>query len=420
MRWPATTVAVLVVVSCSGSSSGQSANDSHAVGPTTSKAPTTTELPTTSMSLATTTTSLPSAFPATRSDIGLGWESVEIPTSVVAPCHRAVVGTDTELIFWGGDQGSCDYEFPTGDPGMAYNPGTAMWRQIPESPLEPVVAPTGVWTGSEVIICCGMTSKQAAAYEPAKDTWRSLAESPLSGPFAAPVWTGQEMIVVTEHGVAAYDPTADTWRSFSTAPQAIGRANDVVWTGTEVVVWPVWPTGEVQRRVLQGTALDPTTGNWRILPDPPAWPAALDMVATDDSIIIWGGLPANSGGSERAVGSEYDLATDTWTALPEALPEPDACECNLGSQTLTWTGEYVLVSPGWFSSGVDPDTPVLIAHHPDTNAWILVDEESPLAWGGTNFNIGERLVMTADRVFYMGPSSWQPTGDTITQETWDN
>jgi hypothetical protein len=159
------TVSALVVVSCSGSSSGPSANDIHAVGPTTSRAPTTTEPPTTSMSLATTVTSLPSAFPATRSDIGLGWVSVEIPTSVVAPCHRTVVGTDTELIFWGGVRWSCDYEFPTGDPGMAYNPDTGMWRQLPKSPLEPVVAPAGVWTGSEVIICCGMTWIRIGAHQ---------------------------------------------------------------------------------------------------------------------------------------------------------------------------------------------------------------------------------------------------------------
>ena len=38
----------------------------------------------------------------------------------------------------------------------------------------------------------------------------------------------------------------------------------------------------------------------------------------------------------------------------EALPEPEGCEWNLGSQTLTWTGKYVLVSAGMFSTGVDP------------------------------------------------------------------
>ncbi len=108
-----------------------------------------------------------------------------------------------------------------------------------------------------------------------------------------------------------------------------------------------------------------------------------------------------------------------WSALPEALPEPDGCECNLGSQTLTWTGEYVLVSTGHFSSGVDTDTPLLIAYHPDTDTWILVDDQSPLAWVNDSFRVGERLAMTVDRVLYLSPLSWQPTGGVITEETWD-
>ena len=369
---------------------------------------------------ATTTVPLPDPFAATRADIGLGWDSVDIPTSVVAPCHRAIVATDDELIFWGGDQESCDYESPTGDPGMAYNPDTGMWRQLPASPLSPVVAPTGVWTGSEVIICCGLTSQQTASYDPVGDVWRILAQSPLSGPFAESVWTGREMIVVTEQAIAAYSPAEDIWRSLPGPPEAVGRLNDFVWTGTEVVVWPVWPTGEVQRRVMRGQALDPAAGSWRTLPEPPAWPAAPDMVLTDDSLVIWGGLPANSGGSERAVGSRYELDTGIWEALPEALPEPDGCECNLGSQTLTWTGEHVLVSPGHFSSGVDPNTPVLIAYHPDTNTWILVDEESPLAWGGDSLRVGDRLAMVANDVFYISPPFWQPSGETIAAEAWNN
>ena len=140
-------------------------------------------------------------------------------------------------------------------------------------------------------------------------------------------------------------------------------------------------------------------------------------VGVDD--LEFSGLPANSGSSERAVGSRYHFDTDTWTALPEALPEPDGCECNLGSQTLTWTGEYILVSPDWFSTGVDPTTPVLIAYHPETDSWILVDEASPLAWGGQSLSVGERLVMIADQVFCVSPPNWQPTGDVITQDTWE-
>ena len=372
---------------------------------------------------------VPAEFPATRSDIGFGWESVELPDEV-ASCHQAVIPTNEEIVFWGGNQGSCEYQSPAGNPGMVYSPATGTWKPLPSGPLRAVVAPTGVWTGDEVLICCGIEgiapmgggeigSTRAAAYDPDTEAWRVLPNAPLGAPFPVSVWTGTEMIVVTQFGVAGYNPASDTWRSYSEAPGEFGRFNDVVWTGAEVVVWPVWPPGAVQRRVMQGLALDPTADTWRVLPDPPAWPAAPDMISTGDSLIIWGGLPAHSGGSERAVGSTYDLNTDTWAALPEALPEPDGCECNLGSQNLTWTGEFVLVSPAWFSSGVEPDTPVLIAYHPASDTWILVDEESPLAWGGGSMRVGERLVMTAGPVLYVSPPNWQPTGEMITRDSWD-
>lgn len=417
-------------VACAESGEPATTGDAGPTGSTIKSEPTTSD-PVTTTTLPMITASVPSAFPARRSVIDPGWESIEIPASAAGRCHSALIGTDTELIVWGGNRASCEYESPVGDSGLAYHPATGMWRRLPESPLGPIVAPTGVWTGSEVIICCGIQSiapvggaeigsSQTAAFDPTTDSWRSLPDAPLGGPFPASLWTGREMIVVTQHAVAGYNPSEDTWRTFSSPPEEVGRVNNVVWTGTEVLAWPVWPTGEVQRRVMQGQALDPETDTWRTLPDPPAWPAALDMVATEDWLVIWGGLPANSGGSERAVGSRYDFDTGIWTGLPEALPEPNACECNLGSQTLTWTGEYILVSPGWFSSGFDPNKPLLIAYHPETDTWILVDDESPLAWGGNSLHVGDRLVMGAGDALYLSPPNWQPTGDAITPNTWDD
>lgn len=420
-RWSCLTIAVGVLAGCSETSTGTTglgvSPPTSPPGVTSSSAETTATNPTTSSSSSISTIPLATEFPATRSDSGLGWESVEIPTALVALCHRAVVATDTELVFWGGDDRACDYESPKGDPGMAYNPDSGMWRQLPASPLKPAVAPTGVWTGSEVIICCGMTGlRQAAAYNPADDTWRVVADPPLIGPkFAKSVWTGAEMLVVTQQGALSYDPATDEWRSFASPPQGLGWTNEIAWTGSELIVWP----STVERRVHQGLALDPEVDSWTVLPDPPAWPAALSIAYTGDALIIWGGLPAHFVGSERAVGSKLDLDTDTWTEIPEALPEPDGCECNLGSQTLTWTGEYVLVSPGMFSTGIDPAKPVLLAYHPDSDTWILVDDDSPIGGGGRSLSLGQRLVMLYDRIFSVSPPGWQPTGRFITADSWN-
>lgn len=370
-----------------------------------------------------TSTSLPAEFPATRTEIDLGWEAVEIPEPV-AFCHEGVIATNEELVFWGGNRASCEYEAPVGDPGMAYNPETGIWRQLPLGPLEPAVAPTGVWTGSEILICCGIEgispvggreieTNQAAAYDPETETWRRLSDAPLGGPFPVSVWTGTEMIVVTRDGVAAYDLSADAWHVFSDAPDQLGRTNEVAWTGTELIVWP----STVTRKALRGMALDPSSDTWRVLPDPPAWPAALDLVYTGNTLIIWGGLPAERG-SERAVGSQLDLTTNEWTELPEPLPEPDGCECNLGSQTLTWTGEYVLVSPGFFSTGLNPAAPVLIAYQPGTDTWTLVDKETPIGLGTEGHLVGERIlikehVITGSNRLFVSPAGWQPTGEVL-------
>ena len=331
------------------------------------------------------------------------------------------ISTGEEVVFWGGNRASCEYQSPVGDPALAYNPDTSTWRRLSSSPLAPTVAPTGTWTGSEILICCGMEgiapvggseigSNQAAAYDLGTDTWRRLPDAPLGGPFPVSIWTGSEMMVATESGVAAYSPSTNEWRTMPQPPLPLGRTNEIAWTGSELILWP----SNVTRNVFQGMALDPNAGTWSVLPDPPAWPAALDMVFTGDTLIVWGGLPAQRG-SERAVGSRLEPATNEWTELPEPLPEPDGCECNLGSQTLTWTGEYVLVSPGFFSTGLNATAPMLIAYHPQSNSWILVDEESPAGFGDEGLVVGDRILMTENAItgsnrLLISPAGWQPTG----------
>lgn len=330
---------------------------------------------------------------ATEIVSGIGWLSVELPHQVSA-MHGAMVWTGSEILFWGGRDLN---DQPAGDPGVAYSPATNTWRQIPQSSQSSLSTRATAWTGSEMIVCCD--AGRAMAYNPDTDSWRTIDNAPaLDGSPAVGVWTGTEVMVAAGQQVIAYNPDSESWREFP-RPQSLslGRLKKMVWTGTSLIVWPA----DAVRRVAQGQELDPDTGVWTVLPDPPALPAAPDVVWTGEDLIIWGGLPAEGETSSgRAVGSRYNPTTKTWVAMAEALPEPvpPSREGNLGSQTLLWTGEDLLVSTGFLSSGLSRDS-LLLSYDPSSDEWamigvspvhghnysdaVMADGSAVLRWSGT-------------------------------------
>lgn len=335
-------------------------------------------------------------------EIEPGFTAIQLPED--APVlNETLIWTGTELILWGG-QADTVSEVPAGEPGWAYNPDTATWRQLSPSPKQPVYGAASVWTGERAIVCCGQDSRTTVAYDPSSNSWETLPDAPISGSFAEAVWADGTMILVTGDGAAAYDATASAWVEMPSPPEPLDRLNEIIWTGTEVIVWPA----DVARRVSKGLALDPRSGTWRVLPEPPEWPAAPDIAWTGTELIIWGGLPAASVGSERAVGSRLDLATGDWTALPDALPEPDGCECNLGSQTLVWTGERLVVSTGHFSSGIESLEPLLLSFDPSTGEWTTIGPSPATSWGADGLMAGDRVVLRSDRLYLSDPD-WPPT-----------
>lgn len=354
------------------------------------------------------TTTIPTVGPTVIENAGLdGWSAVEIPE--FARCGGAKVWTGSEIVLWGGPKCTPN---PADVSGMAYNPETTTWRVLPEAPIRPQ-AGAGIWNGSEIIVCCGEGSSEGAAYDPETDTWRSIARSPLQ-PVDLPmeaVWTGAEMLVVGPTGVAAYDPRTDSWRRFENPPDPntrLNRLNRIVWTGSVAVIWPT----PLARAASLGLTLDPATGKWEVLPTPPAWPAIPDLVWTGTEIIVWGGLPARSAISERAVGSRMDPAAKTWTEMSEALPEPDGCECNLGSQTLVWTGVELVVSTGRFGTGANVTNPLLLSYRPDTDRWAFAGELPGYGLGAEGLMAGNRVVLISDRLYLSDPG-WSAQGEPI-------
>ncbi|HEX9645216.1 MAG TPA: hypothetical protein VGC11_14590 [Acidimicrobiia bacterium] len=330
-----------------------------------------------------------------------GWVSVDLPRRM-AGGSPVMVWTGSELVLWGGEDAD---GLRAGEPGAAYRPDSATWRNIAPAPLPATFGAAGVWTGTEMVVCCGSGSSDAAAYDPVTDSWRSLPDAPLPAAqdeYAEAVWTGSAVLVVNGRGVAGYDPPSDTWRTFAEPPEALGRLNEVAWTGDLLVVWPT----EVSRGEYPGMALDPASGTWRLLPDPELWPEAPDVVWTGDELIVWG---------SPAKGSRLDLGADAWTVMSPAVPTPDSCECNWGSQSTVWTGTDLIVSTGYLGTGVDKNAPLLLAYEPNVDQWTLVGE-SPVGWGAEAMVAGDRVVFRSDRLYISEPG-WTPQGPVVTADT---
>ena len=141
-------------------------------------------------------------------------------TSTVGTAPRAGhsgIWTGKEMIVWGGYNGSTDV-----NTGARYTPNTDTWTatSLFNAP-EGRGAHSTIWTGDEMIVWGGFNSGQnrflntAGRYSPAFDTW--TATTPVNAPHAVDsptgVWTGSRMIV---------------WGGFFTFQDSFGYAHGFV------------------------------------------------------------------------------------------------------------------------------------------------------------------------------------------------
>jgi hypothetical protein len=287
---------------------------------------------------------------------------------------------------------------------LSFDVDTHEWRKLPLPSGTFGEGAATVWSGRELIICCGGApdSRAAAAYDPGTGKWRALPYPPVHG-YATAVWTGTEVIVVAPDGAASFDPARDAWTSLPMRPE--GALTKSVWTGHDLIVWPTPPS----RTVHTGEVFDPETGKWSTLPAPPerSWPAIPSIAWLDGSLVVIGGLPANSVGSERLVGARWDPTDNSWASLPEPLPEPHGCECNLGSQTTLWTGTELLMFVGDLASGLSTDG-VLLAYDPQHDSWRFIGATKETALRPVTM-AGDRVLLQRDRNYYLSKPDWSPS-----------
>lgn len=317
-----------------------------------------------------------------------------IPTDGTS--RSVMIWTGDDLVVYGRSAEDAQREFPDGwiytEPaaGRAYDPtvisgdfidAADLGRVLSEAAWPELFDPVGVWSGSEMIICCGSNEgARAAAWNPESDTWRELKSPPIeTNENATAIWVKDRMVVFAGQDVMVYEPSSDSWQTFE-SPIREPMEVSVAAIDDRVAMWP----RPSQRKTATGSIFDPVNGEWTSLPAPPtdAWPAMADIAWTGEELIVMGGLPASTAdSSERLVGARLNLDTMQWNALPDVFPEPDPCECNLGSQSLAWIGDRLIVNLGLFGSGIGPNTGQTYAYEPAIDTWWELGSVGPGLWG---------------------------------------
>jgi N-acetylneuraminic acid mutarotase len=191
------------------------------------------------------------------------WTPIDATGAPAGRERHTAVWTGTTMIVFGGEAGPPCYTPQAG--GSEYDPATDSWQALPFllGNTAPRSDHTAVWTGTEMIVWGGRTSRDigqcehqarddGARYDPLTRTWSLLPPGPSARYRHTAVWTGSEMIVwggatpslFLPDPVSAFDdgsryrPAANTWVPMSTSSMMLGRYDHTaVWSGDEMIVW---------------------------------------------------------------------------------------------------------------------------------------------------------------------------------------
>jgi N-acetylneuraminic acid mutarotase len=313
--------------------------------------------------------------------------------------------TGSEMIVWGGFNGSPPYFLNTGG---RYNPSTDTWTATDTSN-----APSArdfhaaVWTGSEMIVWGGYNNgddlNSGARYNPAADTWTptTATDAPIARESHTAVWTGTEMIVWGGLGCGSncrlnsgsrYNPNTDGWTPTSTTDAPEARwAHNVEWTGSEMIVWG----GTNQTIYLNtGAKYNPSDDSWMptSTANTPLGRIAHTAVWSGSEMIVWGGVDETF--NDTNTGGRYNPTTDTWTAtsvLSAPSPRDSLAAVWTGSEMIVWGGVFCCPaidfdSGGRYDAAIDSWTATSTANAPlarwaHTAVWT---GSEMLVWGGYN------------------------------------
>jgi Kelch motif len=280
--------------------------------------------------------------------------------------NAALVWTGDQALIWGGSRGGKSTYGAFRADGLAFDPTSQKWSEIPPLETSAFVPEVSTWTGSELLVMGGKvrgTNSIAAAYEPVARRWRAIDFPYPEWSGFTGVWSGRELILWggpirssdPRRRGAIFDPAKDSWRTTSPAPISGRWSHSAIWTGSEMIVWG---GSNARTDQVDGAAYNPATDTWRkIAPAPLTARQWLPLVWTGEEMIVWGG---SSYSRSQANGAAYDPVLDSWRKLPPAPLK------GRHYHSMSWTGSEVIVFGGYdyhrsFRDGA--------AYNPLTNAW---------------------------------------------------
>ena len=170
----------------------------------------------------------------------------EAPIPAAVPV--ATVWTGDEVIVWGSTDRS---DGSRG--GAAYNPNTDQWRRLPDAPAA-INEGTAVWADGDpsqrhemIVFGAQLDNNNASeldhaigiAYDPQTDSWRELPDVALSPQASSIAWTG-ETLIAWDYGLRAaeYDRRLNEWSSLPRVPLQDSECYPVsALLGSTVFAW---------------------------------------------------------------------------------------------------------------------------------------------------------------------------------------
>ena len=335
------------------------------------------------------------------------WAATSLTNVPTAREYYTAVWTGTEMIVWGGYNGS------NLNTGGRYNPSTDSWTatSTANAPI-PRYGHTAVWTGSEMIVWAGVVNPGGALntggkFNPTTNSWTatSTTNAPSARYAHTAVWTGSEMIVwgggwtslVNTGG--KYNPNTNSWTATSTYNAPSSRAgHTAVWTGSEMIVWGGSDGSEFTPDPVTGGRYNPSTDSWTATSIANVPAARFDHTAvwTGTEMIVWGGF--NDDEPSITIfndGGKYNPSTNSWTAT-SINNAPGARYAH----TAVWSGSEMII---WGGSGVGSPGNTGGKYNPATNNWVgtsTTNAPSPrdghkavwtgsemIVWGGCNRDV---------------------------------